>query len=304
MKKLSLRLTRIEKRQRFYARNAVNTTLSRLSRWQTQMTSFWTDRAQSRHPNGIQPTLTSFADEVCATVARIFAYVGTLALFAILGIHAWNQYRLVKIAEPAVKAGWTIADRPHPAFAVSQADQPHKSETYVILRHPEGGRKDILRWKGAGEKPVAELEIYRPGGEFDVSLPIGSDLTVRMPQIDASELETAGIIESKFGTVALLRRIDAREDTAKGTAACLGFFKRIEEANLQISGWSCQGANWPARRTAIGCMLDRLTLSTAGNEPRLAELFARAELKRDNCAPTSASDWVTGAETPKLRGTL
>jgi hypothetical protein len=269
------------------------------------MTSFWTDRAQSPHPNGIQPTLTSFADEVCATVARIFAYVGTLALFAILGIHVWNQYRLAKIAEPAIKAGWTIAGRSHPAFAVSQADQLDKSETYVILRHPEGGRKDILRWRGAGEKPVAELEIYRPGGELEASLPIGSDLTARMPQIDASELEAAGIIESKFGTIALLRRIDAKEETAKATtAACLAFFKRIEEANLQISGWSCQGANWPARRTAIGCMLDRLTLLTAGNEPKLAELFARAELKRDNCAPTGASDWVTSTEAPKLRGAL
>ena len=31
-------------------------------------------------------------------------------------------------------------------------------------------------------------------------------------------------------------------------------------------------------------MLSRLILLTAGNEPKLAELFARAELKRTDCA--------------------
>jgi hypothetical protein len=265
------------------------------------MTSFWADRANSSSPNSIQPAQTSFADDVCATVARIFAYVGTFALFGILCIHVWNQYHATKLAEPAIKAGWTIASRSHPAFATSQVDPHNKSETYMILRHPEGGRKDIIRWHGpVDSRPVAELEIYRPGGETDASRPAGADLPARMPQIDASELEAAGIIESKFGTVALLRRVDAKE----GTAACLGFFKRIDEAHLQISGWSCQGADWPARRTAIGCMLDRLTPLAAGNEPKLAELFARAELKRGNCAEVSSSDWVTGAEPPKLRGTF
>jgi hypothetical protein len=64
----------------------------------------------------------------------------------------------------------------------------------------------------------------------------------------------------------------------------------------------------PARRAAIGCILSRLILLTAGNDPKLAELFARAELKRGSCASpatsTPSADWVTGAENPLLRGTL
>ena len=63
----------------------------------------------------------------------------------------------------------------------------------------------------------------------------------------------------------------------------------------------------PARRAAIGCMLNRLILLTAGNDPKLAELFARAELKRGNCAArrhAPSADWVTAAENPRLRGTL
>jgi hypothetical protein len=115
-------------------------------------------------------------------------------------------------------------------------------------------------------------------------------------------LETAGVIESKFGTIALLRR-SGRFDPAR---SCLGFFKRFGDPALQISGWSCQGATLSARRAALGCMLDRLTLLASGNEPRLAEWFARAELKRSGCrGPATVSvDWVTSANNPSLRGPL
>jgi hypothetical protein len=61
----------------------------------------------------------------------------------------------------------------------------------------------------------------------------------------------------------------------------------------------------PARRDAIGYILNRLILLSAGNQPKLAELFARAELKRGGCAASAASvDWVSGAENLGLRGTL
>jgi hypothetical protein len=54
--------------------------------------------------------------------------------------------------------------------------------------------------------------------------------------------------------------------------------------------------------------LNRLTLLTAENEPRLAELFAVAELKRGGCAgpgtADSRADWLSSTENPQLRGTL
>jgi hypothetical protein len=264
------------------------------------MSSFWvTDQANSFSPGGIQPSQTSFADDICATVARIFLYVGTLALFGILSVHVWNKYRAFQLAEPAAKAGWSVTDLSRPAFSLGPTDQGARSETYVILRHPEGGRKDILRRRDAGDRLAAELEIYRPGAEHDGASP-GADLTARIPTAGSAELEAAGTVASKFGTIALFRRADARESAG----ACLGFLKRIDDPGLQISGWSCQGEDAPAQRAAIGCMLDRLTLLDSESEPKLAGLFASAELKRGNCAAISASDWVTGTEKPKLRGTL
>ena len=175
------------------------------------MRSFRAIPANRSYSTRIHPALTSFADEVCGTLAHLIAYVGALALLAILGVHLWDQLPVGEAIEPSARAGWSVATRSYPAFAVSQIDLPEKTVTYEILRHPLGG-------------------------------------------------------------------------------------------------WSCRGDALPARRAAIGCIMNRLILLTAGNEPKLAELFARAELKRGGCAPSAASasptDWVMGAENPALRGTL
>jgi hypothetical protein len=266
------------------------------------MRSFRANPASSNYPTRIHPALSSFADECCGTLARLIAYVGTLALLAILGVHLGDQLPDAAALEPSARAGWTVASRATPAFAVSQFDLPGKTEAYEIFRHPEGGRKDVFRWSAQAEKPVAELEIYRPGPEFDQSEPASAEMAARLQPEGGRALEAAGIIDSKFGPVALLR---AAGD-ADGMRSCLGFVKRLDQPQLRISGWSCQGGALPARRAAIACVLSRLVLLTAGNDPKLAELFARAELRRGSCpspaAAAASADWVTGTENPTLRG--
>ncbi|WP_445219077.1 hypothetical protein ACKWRH_01790 [Bradyrhizobium sp. Pa8] len=251
-------------------------------------------------PTQIHLALAALADEVVGTLARLFAYVGALVLFAILALAALDQLPSLRDDEPAEKPGWSVADRSQPAFALSRLDSSEKTASYVILRHPEGGRRDVMRWTGEADKPVAELEIYREGGEFDVTRPATADLAVHMGLGDATPLEQAGLIDTKFGPVALFRPTG----TAEGARACLGYLKRSEEPALQISGFSCQGDTLPARRAAIACTLNRLTLLTSGNEPKLAELFAHAELKRRSCAPQGSSDWLLGAANAQLRGAL
>lgn len=249
-------------------------------------------------PTQIHLALANFADEVVGTLARLFAYVGALALFAILALAALGQLPSLRDDEPAEKPGWAEASRSHPAFALSKLDSSDKTVSYAILRHPEGGRRDVLRWTGDADKSVAELEIYREGGEFDVARPATEGLAVRMGLAAATPLEQAGLIDTKFGPVALFR------PTGTAQGACLGYLKRSEEPALQISGFSCQGDTLPAQRAAVACTLNRLTLLTSGNEPKLAELFARAELKRRPCAPAGSSDWLLGAANAQLRGAL
>jgi hypothetical protein len=253
----------------------------------------------------IHPALRSFADECTGVMARLIAYVGALALIAIIGVSLWDELPLRGSADPAAKSAWGTAARAYPAFTVSQFDLSGKTETYGILRHPGGGRKDVLRWAAQGEKPIAELEIYRPGRELSQSGPPIADIAGRMDPDGMRELQAAGVIDSKFGAITLL----GLTDSGGGARPCLGFLKGFEQPNVRISGWSCQGDTLPARRAAIGCILDRLILLTAGNDPKLAELFAHAELKRGGCTPAAAApvisaDWVTGAQNPRLRGSL
>jgi hypothetical protein len=269
------------------------------------MQSFWASRVSPYYPTHIHPALNNFAEECWAVLARLLAYVSTLALLAVAGIHLWSQVPPGEGNGPAAQSGWNLASRSRPAFAVSQSGLLEKSETYEIFRHPQGGRKDVIRWMARdgkpGERPAAELEIYRPGAEFSPLEPATPQIAAWMEPDAGHQPEAAGVIDSKFGTVILRRPAGSADDAA----ACLGFVKRFDTPQLQISGWSCQGDTLPARRAAIGCMLNRLVLLTAGNDPKLAELFARAELKRDSCTTSAtATDWVTSAENPRLRGAL
>jgi hypothetical protein len=245
--------------------------------------------------------LIGFVDEARGTLARLSAYGMTLALLAILGLALCNALPVAMVAAPSTMGGWSQVERPVRAFAVGQANLHDKTEVYEVFRHPEGGRKDILRWIAADGKAVAELEIYRPGGEFHEKGLVVAGPFAGMDRDGAPEREAAGLIASKFGPVTLRSPSGSADDGR----ACLGFIKRINDVPLQISGWSCQGDDVPARRAAVGCLLNRLVLLSAGNHAKLADLFARAELQRSNCAANAASaDWVTVADNPRLRGGL
>lgn len=263
--------------------------------------------ASSQYRTRFHPALVSFVDEVCGTTARLSAYLMTLALMAICGIALWQHLPDVTAMAASTKASkeaWTQAGRTSPAFAVSQFIFPGKTETYEIFRHPEGGRKDVFHWTGIGGTPAAELEIYRPGEEIDQVGSAAGYLAARMDPAGTRELEAAGVIDSKFGAVTLFRRVGG----AEAARACLRFFKHVDAPKFRISGWSCLGDDLPARRAAIGCMLNRLILLTSGNDAKLGELFAHAEIRRSDCAtsgaPVLSADWVLGADNPRLRGTL
>jgi hypothetical protein len=233
-------------------------------------------QAVPHYTGAVQPALKGAVDEICGTLARLIAYCCTLALLFIVGIYLWDQLPDMH-ANASARPEWTVATRSSPAFASNQYDLSYKTRSYHVLRHPEGGRKDVLRWSAENGRSIAELEIYRPGGEFELPA---------LPQ-------AAGTIDSKFGPVTLLR-------PAEGTGNCVGFLKAIDQPALRISGFVCQGETGAARGAAIACMLNRLSLIAAGNDAKLAELFARAELKRADCR----TDWVSGSDRPRLRGAI
>ena len=258
--------------------------------------------------SGIHPALRDFAEECNAVAVRIMAYVCGLAVLAAIAVDLVSAVPVTASTGAPAVPGWIPASRPHPAFAISKLDLSDRTDAYEILRHPEGGRRDILRWAAsAGEAPTTEIEIYRPGGELDAFTAPDADIAARIAGQGAGnmpvETEPAGVVDTKFGPVALLRLSGT---DLPGKQGCLGFAKAFAAPNLTISGWSCQAASLAAQKVFLGCTLNRLTLLSAGNDPKIAELFARAELKRDSCSltATSPTGWIASADTPQLRGRL
>ncbi|MDE1934920.1 hypothetical protein [Bradyrhizobium sp.] len=56
----------------------------------------------NRNRHFVHPALVSFADECCAALAQLIAYVGALTLFTIAGLHFWDQLQFEDAADPAV----------------------------------------------------------------------------------------------------------------------------------------------------------------------------------------------------------
>jgi len=248
------------------------------------------------------PALRSFADECSAVFVRILAYVCGLAVLAAIVADLFAAVPTSPTVQAASAQSWAPATKPHAAFAISQLDLSNRTDAYEILRHPDGGRKDILRWGVSAAEPVSfEVEIYRPGGEIDAFAAADTDLAFRMGLRSSGEAENAGVIDTKFGPVALLRF-----GGEKKAPACMAFVRAFDAPHLRISGWTCQGETAAAQRVQIGCTLNRLTLLSAGNDPKVAELFARAELKRAGCPAAAApnADWVTAPQEPVLRGRI
>jgi hypothetical protein len=253
----------------------------------------------------IHPALRSFADECWDTGVRVLAYVGALILIGLVVFYAANPLTDAAIdaaATPAVRPEWSVAPRSHPAFSLGQLDWPGKSASYEVLRHPAGGRKDILRVGAPGE-PTAEIEVYRIGAE-PRGLPPEAELAARIEPQGTAAVQNAGVIETKFGAVVLLGLAGA----SGPAAGCLGFVQPLEAASLRLSGYVCHGDSGVQRRAAVGCLLDRLVLLSG--DAATAAAFAQAELRRGgrcgaNQLPgTAAADWVTGPHDPRLRGAL
>jgi hypothetical protein len=255
----------------------------------------------------VHPALINFAAEFHAICVRLLAYlcgVGALALIA-ADLFSGPTLDTVEVAVPLRhRDAWAAAVRPQPAFAAPVSDFASQSESYEVFRHAQGGgRKDILRWSAAlSEAPLSQIELYRPGTELVAFGPPAAEIAARVAQGLNDAVQAAGVIETKFGPVALVGFVSHASGKPQ---PCIGFAHSFDTPRMQISGWSCQGESAQAQRQAIACALDRLTMLSAGNDPKVAELFARAELRRAGCHATPpSSDWVTATHEPVLRGRL
>jgi len=250
--------------------------------------------------------LTGFADEVRATTMRIMAYLCGVAVLALLATDIASRLQDDIDLSPRLplrQSAWRAVERLIPAFAAPSPDLGDKTATYEILRHAEGGRKDVLKWSDAGvAMPWTEIEIYRPGAEGAGFVPASLEIAGRTALWNVRDVQADGVIDSKFGPVSL---VAFSTQAAGKRLACTGFARSFDDPVVQISGWICGGSAQANGRQAAACLLNRLTLLAAGSDPKLAELFARSELKRQaDCgsAAYASESWLNTLAEPELRG--
>jgi hypothetical protein len=226
-------------------------------------------------------------DDFRATLVRILAYMGGLAVLAIAAASFFREPSVVAAIRPAPRPEWTNVERPHPAFDMQMPELAAAGFNYTILRRDsDGARKDVLTWGEPGAAgPYVMVEIYRPGSAGERFIDAPSEIAARIVDFTVTDdVKPAGDIASKFGPLPLVDFAIAVPGTHDGRQRrCLGFARPFDDPSLQISGWYCSAGEQPVDRATLACALDRLTVLSAGGDTKLAGLFARAELKRTFC---------------------
>lgn len=228
----------------------------------------------------MHPALSSWREAFPATVVRVLAYVGGAAALSMAAAHLVQSPPSMAPIAAVHTAGWIDVDRPFPAFALAIPEAGDTPAQYQIRRHEAGGgRKDILTLgTPSGSAPLLRVEIYRAGREvtaFADALTTVAGNAAGMEPVDFRREDEP--LPSKFGPFGIVSF-----DALGGNRHCLGFAREHDDPMLQISGYFC-ASNGVIERPMLACALDRLTLLSAGSEPKIGTLFAQAELNRSYC---------------------
>jgi hypothetical protein len=246
----------------------------------------------------------------------------TVLAYGAVGIMAVMLYsNLVSLTPPPVldeyetqapANPWSEITRMHGAFALEAPQLDGLEQKYIVRRHREGGgRKDYLTFGGPSEPGAyVRVALYRPGAEGALEQDALEAVTAVASEssIEAELLETENRLKTKFG---LLSVIEMNVKGADGKRNCVAVANAWQNAHLGLVAWWCNGGPELVSHGALACVLDRLSLMSAGGDERLADFFARAELKRGHCGTQNAlvsptlkhsSDWMSAKPDPKLRG--
>ena len=242
----------------------------------------------------MHPALHSWRDELSGTLVRMLAYLGAAAVLSMAATQLFQATPARQVPMAAMRDPWTTIRKPFPAFALSIPEAGDAPARYTIRYNTEGGgRQDILSLgEPNGADPYLQVQIYRPGSEISHFHTADAEMTDSAAALDPVNMRSEAPLMTKFGPLAL-----AAYDSSRGTPRhCLGFVRQYDDPRLQISGRFCRGGTLVERST-LACALDRLTLLSAGSEPKVGALFAHAALRRGFCGNQDP----LLAPTPKYR---
>jgi hypothetical protein len=261
----------------------------------------------------VRPATYSIPDDIRATFVRLLAYMGGLVALAVAAASFFAAPADIVAAlgsASAQRPAWSTVERPYPAFELLMPELIGSTYNYAIQRRArDGARKDMLSWGEPAEAgPYVMVEIYRPAAASDRFIDASSEIATRIVDYAVTDdVKPDGQIDSKFGPVQLVDFAVAPQGHER---RCLGFARPFNQPTMQIAGWYCSAGHEVVDRAMVACLLDRLTL--VSGEAKLAEMFARAEVKRTFCgqrnpilaATPEREESIAPQQTSKLKSAL
>lgn len=228
-----------------------------------------------------------------------------------------RDVRLQALPIAAGQDGWVTIGRPIALFGLDSPELDKRSG-YEARRSQDGQRREDLLSFGEfdGGKSFlslkfqvnrdAQIQKALAGQSQPFVITLVRESAARGLSVGRSGAATT--IETKFGIV---ETADIGLSDGTSGRACIAFRHLDGAAHLSFSGWWCGSEARPADRAQLICLIDRIDLLSAGDDPELRASFARTELnRRQGCsvprlaATGRKSSWLDAdAKAPALRPT-
>ena len=240
-------------------------------------------RRGGRHRLGARTVLEPQRGRPGAVICLRTAIASTVIIGALVAL-ARQEARVptgVSLAAPtpalsAPQPAWAPVTELAPVYSLDGAP-------FAVRLHPRDGREDAVA-VGALDEDGPHLRLVLRRGPAPPPSSFFVDLVRRAGEVGLSIARSgrAEAVPTKFGPV------EAAEAVLVGVVerACLAFRFESREIGWSAAGWLCGPAGRPATGERLACLLERLTLAPAADDPALSALFAQGQgLRPAACEP-------------------
>jgi hypothetical protein len=180
------------------------------------------------------------------------------------------------------KPAWIPVIRPIHLFALEAPELMKAAANYDAMRSTTSdGREDFLSFGSAAraDAPFMRISVYRVGSEVKDPAPLFVDLSRRASTLGLAVGRTTPgeAMQTKFGDMEVVEAKLSANDVER---SCFAFRRAVPGERLRLAGWYCPPAGSFAGKAGITCLIDRLSLLSAGEDNQLRESFVAAERRR------------------------
>lgn len=174
---------------------------------------------------------------------------------------------------------WIDIPRPFPTFDLAGSAFARLPLRYEARRDDNGSARQDTMTFGAVQpgQPYLRMMFDRPGDELRHETTLFLDVT-RLAAGAGLAVERSGLpssLPTRFGP---FETVDVVLGVADRSMACRAFRRAADV--LSVTGLACAGDDKAAATLPLACIIDKLDLLAAGDDPALRNLFVAAERQR------------------------